>query len=502
MELERKESKIPKKIRVDTKFTTADFLREIDGKPVFAQVAKPSKSQDLDDLRIMPASTAVDAESRITDLALKAIVATRPLVPLVAQKQNPKEKKPKKEEKKENVTLEFVRIPSGFFIESRMQIALQFETLVKFAEQVLIADYTIFGSFIHYLVWCLETEQDPPCPMTIKNYLGAGFTPPTDLDILDPRGTLLKSKTIPLLQSNKVVTLKNTDLEYTLPDGTVRQKPIPGHTKHKLTIHGMIPVEIQFDLVKKKDLVIDALDFNVNRLVFSNKHGLQVGGKHNSSCKSMLCKLRNASLLHESITGILTRDAIFMSEFPPGPHQITRRKMLISRIKKMLIRKWHILNWDEEYPTVQITNLDSIEYKTCKICSGISEVGDKLHLMMCNGTISNNGICEDCFWKLLNSAADEGRYVKCPFCREKRLIFGTREQLQEQRTTRLKDKQSSLAGRHRANEPAARTTNEEDPEADHDDHEANEADSDEDHVRESAIQDTDVESDLEDLEVE
>lgn len=402
--------------------------------------------------------------TQITDPVLAAIVAARPFgaIPVFAQelKETTNLKQPKaldgyvdsRQDEKKAAQLtpnarharlpqppQLTLLPTGFQVETKLLTALQFEALVRFAEEVLEKGYTIFGSFTQYLVWCMDRRLEPTELNTIKKFADVGFPMPADLDILDPNDTLLSSG-IHVLKAENVKTIVDTELTYT-PDGASESKKIiPEHSKHEISMPGLLPIKIRFDKVKRKYMDPVLLDFDVNGLMFNKKQGLLASCDHSADCKSLLCKLTDASRLHDSIVGIINRSAEFIGTFEPGPHMYTRRKLFLSRIKKMLIKGWKIKYWDEEYPHVVLTARDSVDYKTCKICMTETKDGDKHYLLRCNGSISTNGICEECFWKWLNDATEKGRYVKCPLCREERLIFGNECQLNKQKEAALKAK--------------------------------------------------------------
>lgn len=412
-------------------------------------------------------------DARITDPVLAAIVAARPFgaVSILAQelKETPNSEQPKEldvdskesqDEKKVPKTLSasslqhtlLTLLPTGFHVESKLLVALQFEALVRFAEEVLKNGYTIFGSFTQYLVWCLDHKLEPTELDTIKEFVDSGFPIPADLDILDPIDTLLSSG-IHVLKAENVKPVVDPDSIYDSDETSDSDETFDSkknnfkHSKHEININGLLPIKFRFDKINRKYTDTLIPDFDVNGLMFNKKHGLVVSCNHSTDCKSLLCKLTDANRLNDSIIGIINRTAEFVGTFEPGPHMQTKRKLFLSRIKKMLIKGWKIKYWDEEYPCVVLTVQDSIDYKTCKICMTETKDGDKHYLLRCGGSISTNGICEECFWKWLTDAVEKGRYVKCPLCREERLIFGDKQQLNKQKeialdTKRIKVEQS------------------------------------------------------------
>ena len=407
--------------------------------------------------------TSKSVDTRITDPVLTAIIAARPFgaIPVFAKElKEPVNSEPAKaldgladtkdshDEKKTTHPLsparnvhptQFTLLPTGFQIESELQSALQFEALVRFAEEVLEKGYTIFGSFTQYLVWCLDSKLEPTETNTIKKFADTGFPMPADLDILDPKNTLLSSG-IHVLKTANVKTIIDTELTYTPEGAKEAKKIIPDHSKHEISIPGLLPIQIRFDKVKRRYIDPILRDFDVNGIMFNKKRGLVTSCKHSINCKSLLCKMNEATHLHNAIVGIINRTAEFVGTFEPGPHMQIGRKLFISRIKKMLIKGWKIKYWDEEYPHVVLTAQDSVDYKTCKICMAETKEGEKHYLLRCNGTISTNGICEECFWAWLNDAAEKSTRVKCPLCREERLIFGNEFQLTKQKEDALKAK--------------------------------------------------------------
>jgi hypothetical protein len=250
-----------------------------------------------------------------------------------------------------------------------------------------------------------------------------------------------------LLDPDKVFKVENKEASYLASDGKTLIPFVAGHTKHEIRIDGIIPIKISFDRVTSKEVDTSLLDFDVNGLTFNKKFGLMATtADHTSKCKSTLCSLLIAKHTQNYIRGILCQTAAFVGEFLPGPHMQHRRKALLARIKKMLAKGWHVPMWDEEYPKVIITNSDSPDSKSCKICLSDIELGQASYRLRCNGTISRYAVCEDCFWQWLENAAENGRFITCPLCREKRLIFGSPYQLEEQNEKNLKTKKKKVYG--------------------------------------------------------
>ena len=283
---------------------------------------------------------------------------------------------------------------------------------------------------LHYFVWCLSVEVDPIETDSMRAYMDSRRHIPGDIDVLDPKEKLIED-----IPSHDNVVVKEVSED-------IKTSPSMFHKKYSVKWQGMFPVEIFVDIVKRDTLDISLLDFDINGLQYNKQTGLTYSGVHACNCKSILCKMKDAESLHKGISGIIEKRATFMQDLLGGEHRASARKRYLTRIRKMIERGFTVTGWDEEYPSYIV----EMRHEKCQICYDEVPPGYRMHSLRCGKTIGSSGVCKNCFWELLMSCANKGKYFECPLCREQRILFGTQEALALQKNAIHAEKVARLVG--------------------------------------------------------
>lgn len=332
------------------------------------------------------------------------------------------------EEKKEPIhksdVMPKIPVKTEGLVDASLAQLVQVEAMVHFAIDAMNARYTLFGSFVHYFVWCMSQKLVPSESHTIKKFMNSGVPLPNDLDIFDSRGTLLNEEFVKKgryeVKTIAIVENKLYDDDY----GEFKNdySVIPLHSKHEFHRSGIIPVTFYVDRVLRRSIKTSLLDFNVNCPIL-NLRALQISRGPSLIGNTPLQNIMENGLnSYHTINGILTKTAQFIGRFEAGEEFGAKNVRMVNRFNKMISKGWKIIDWDEWHPSVIIS--DSTQIESCSFCFDSAQNGDRYYPFKCsNGFRQDAGLCQSCFWKWLCEVAQKGRYLVCPLCHEKRLIF-------------------------------------------------------------------------------
>jgi hypothetical protein len=288
---------------------------------------------------------------------------------------------------------------------------LRFQSLCKIAKAVLENQGELFGSFIHYLVWCTKQSLQPFSNNTMKVFLESGKYIPEDLDII------VASKEFdikPIIE--KISADIRVNIEHCSEEGLYKCFQ-QAYVKIDNIIFGNIYVKV--DLVHLQASKQTSIYFDVNSLKFCEQRGFQ---KINPMSSYNFLTLMNE---HDEITKIMdciyTKLAKFESEFEAGPHRSSDRIRMLKRFQKLLERGFTIIGWGEKYPVTEINCIDG--NVACCICKEEMSIGTSCQLLKCCTRASKNVLCKECFWKSMFSNIYKRTFTKCPLCNHEESVF-------------------------------------------------------------------------------
>ena len=296
------------------------------------------------------------------------------------------------------------------------------------AESILDnASLIIYGSFTHYIAWCVYNDYDFKSDDTAKKFIQLGNKLPEDLDVLDPMMSLTSRRDYSHIISKK---------------DTIRDVPsnIPNEQKSNLyfgSFYNKIAMNVNDDVLGRYHINVDVVrrhglcctdltgpDFDVNSLVLTYD-GLWCEKTHMYfNCIDLSIKTKNAYEVFSMINKIMDKKAKFINKFEEGVLQSASRKKLVRRFKKIIDNGFQIEgDWDQKYPMIDITDEYSADEQCCIICYQ-NQLSTKSHILPCCSTGTTIKIlCNNCFWSLLDSCAEKGINYSCAMCKHSHLLY-------------------------------------------------------------------------------
>ena len=321
----------------------------------------------------------------------------------------------------------FVNI-GGYYFDQEYIKFRKFRNVVLLAESILDnASLIIYGSFTHYIAWCVYNDYDFKTEETIKKFIQSGNKIPEDLDVLDPTMSVTSRR-----DYSHVISKKDT----------IRDEPsnIPNEQKTGASFglfYNKIAMNVNDDVIGQYNIHVDVIrrhglcsadltgpDFDVNSLVLTYD-GLWCEKTHMYfNCIDLNIKTKNAYEVFSIINKIIDKKAKFINKFDEGVLQATGRKKLIRRFRKIIDNGFQIEgDWDKKYPIIDITNEYSADEQCCIICYQ-NQLSTKSHILPCCSTGTTIKIlCNNCFWSLLDSCAENGTKYSCAMCKHSHLLY-------------------------------------------------------------------------------